>query len=191
MSAEIHNRVIDRAIAMHKMTKLLTAAAGGEGYLNFMGNEFGHPEWIDFPREDNGLSYQYCRRQWSLQDNPFLKYKRLGDFDRDMVFLLKDSGIYEQFIPDRMYYDERQKVIAFYRNGYLFAFNFHPLMNYAKISVPIHGASDYRLVLSSDDEKYGGFGRSCAELCKPHAERGKNCVHITLPSQTAIVLKAE
>ena len=191
MSAEIHNRTIDRAVAMHKMTKLLTAAAGGEGYLNFMGNEFGHPEWIDFPREDNGLSYQYCRRQWSLQENPFLKYKRLGDFDRDMVGLLKNSRIYEQFAPDQMYYDEAQKVLAFYRNGYLFAFNFHPLNTYTKISVPIFGSPDYRLVLSSDDEKYGGFGRYCHALCKPVAENGASHVNIVLPSQTAIVLKAE
>jgi 1,4-alpha-glucan branching enzyme len=191
MSSEIHNRTIDRAVAMHKMTKLLTAAAGGEGYLNFMGNEFGHPEWIDFPREDNGLSYQYCRRQWSLQDNPFLKYKRLGEFDRDMVNLLKSSGIYEQFIPDQMYYDETQKVIAFYRNGYLFAFNFHPLNNYTKISVPIYGSPDYRLVLCSDDEKYGGFGRACRTLCKPKTENGESFIDIILPSQTAIVMKAE
>ena len=191
MSAEIHNRPIDRAIAMHKMTKLFTAAAGGEGYLNFMGNEFGHPEWIDFPREDNGLSYQYCRRQWSLQDNPFLKYKRLGEFDRDMVHLLKHSCIYEQFLPDQMYYDEAKKVIVFYRNGYLFAFNFHPLNTCSKISVPIYGTPDYRLVLCSDDEKYGGFGRTLREVYKPYTENGRSYIDIVLPVQTAIVLKAE
>ena len=191
MSAEIHNREIDRAIAMHKMTKLMTASAGGEGYLNFMGNEFGHPEWIDFPREDNGLSYHYCRRQWSLQDNPFLKYKRLGDFDRDMVCLLKNSGIYEQFLPDQMYYNETQKVIVFYRNGYLFAFNFNPVHTYSKISVPIYGAPDYRVVLSSDEEKYGGFGRTIQTLCKPYMQDGTAHIDLTLPAQTAIVLKAE
>ena len=191
MSAEIHNREIDRAIAMHKMTKLMTAAAGGEGYLNFMGNEFGHPEWIDFPREDNGLSYHYCRRQWSLQDNPFLKYKRLGDFDRDMVCLLKKSGIYEQFLPDLMYYNETQKVIVFYRNGYLFAFNFNPVHTYSKISVPIYGTPDYRVVLSSDDDRYGGFDRVLQTVCEPYQKDGTAYIDLVLPAQTAIVLKAE
>jgi 1,4-alpha-glucan branching enzyme len=108
-----------------------------------------------------------------------------------MVDLLKNSRIYEQFAPDQMYYDETQKVLAFYRNGYLFAFNFHPLNTYTKISVPIFGSPDYRLVLSSDDEKYGGFGRHCHALCKPVAENGASHVNIVLPSQTAIVLKAE
>jgi 1,4-alpha-glucan branching enzyme len=189
MNRDCHNPVIDRAIALHKMIRLFTLAGGGEGYLNFMGNEFGHPEWIDFPRVDNGLSYQYCRRQWSLQDNPFLKYQRLGDFDRDMVHLLKDSGIYGQFLPDQRYYSEEQKVLVFERGGYLFAFNFHPMNTYTRFTVPTGGASAYRVVLSSDDEKYGGFGRDCRVLCQP--EIGKNCIDIILPAQTAIVLKAE
>lgn len=32
------------------MIRLLTFSLGSKAYLNFMGNEFGHPEWIDFPR---------------------------------------------------------------------------------------------------------------------------------------------
>ena len=108
-----------------------------------------------------------------------------------MVNLLKRSGIYEQFIPDQMYYNETKKVIVFYRNGYLFAFNFHPLNNYTEISVPIYGSPDYRLVLCSDDEKYGGFGRVCRALCKPKTENGKSFIDIILPSQTALVMKAE
>lgn len=83
-----HNPVIDRAVALHKMIRLLTIAGAGDGYLNFMGNEFGHPEWIDFPREGNGWSFHYCRRQWSLLDNDFLKYQWLSEFDRDMINLV-------------------------------------------------------------------------------------------------------
>ena len=89
MQKDCHNPLIDRAIALHKMVRLFTLAGGGEAYLNFMGNEFGHPEWIDFPREGNGWSFHYCRRQWSLLDNQDLKYRFLGQFDQDMVALTK------------------------------------------------------------------------------------------------------
>ena len=96
---ELH---IDRAIALHKMIRLFTLAGGGEGYLNFMGNEFGHPEWIDFPREGNGWSFDYCRRQWSLKDNGFLKYQWLNDFDHDMVHTCKKHKIFQQQMGNLM-----------------------------------------------------------------------------------------
>jgi|TARA_B110001450_G_scaffold246123_1_gene259899 1,4-alpha-glucan branching enzyme len=67
------------------MIRLLTASLGGDAYLNFMGNEFGHPEWIDFPREGNNNSYHYCRRQWSLFDNQDLRYSQLGEWDKAMT----------------------------------------------------------------------------------------------------------
>jgi len=74
MKKDNHSIIVDRAIALHKIIRLITSGLGGEAYLNFMGNEFGHPEWIDFPREGNGFSYHYCRRQWNLSDNVELKY---------------------------------------------------------------------------------------------------------------------
>ena len=98
MEKRTHNLVIDRAIALHKMIRLFTLGGGGEGYLNFMGNEFGHPEWIDFPREGNGWSFHYCRRQWSLRENGLLKYQWLGDFDEDMVKLTKENQLFTQRI---------------------------------------------------------------------------------------------
>ena len=100
MNKDCHNHVIDRAIALHKMVRLFTLAGGGEGYLNFMGNEFSHPEWIDFPREGNGWSFHYCRRQWSLKSNGFLKYQFLNDFDHDMVHLCKQHRIFNQTMPN-------------------------------------------------------------------------------------------
>ncbi|MBO4991935.1 MAG: 1,4-alpha-glucan-branching enzyme, partial [Firmicutes bacterium] len=123
MDKECHNPVIDRAIALHKMIRLFTLAGGGEAYLNFMGNEFGHPEWIDFPREGNGWSFHYCRRQWSLLDNGFLKYQWLGDFDRDMIRLTKRNHMFQQRMGDLRLCRDSDQVIAFYRKGLLFAFN--------------------------------------------------------------------
>ena len=192
MSAEIHNRVIDRAVALHKMTRLLTATAGGEGYLNFMGNEFGHPEWIDFPRKENKYSYQYCRRQWNLRDDPFLKYKRLGEFDEDMLALLKEDGIFEQFLPELSRLDDEQKILAFSKNRYLFVFNFHPFFSHEMLTIPVgNGKASYKTVLSTDDEKYGGLGRTAPAVYVPKKENGGNCIEIAIPTQTAIVLKAE
>ena len=124
MNRDCHNPVIDRAIALHKMIRLFTLAGGGEAYLNFMGNEFGHPEWIDFPREGNGWSFHYCRRQWSLYQNKALKYGWLGDFDKDMIRLTKENRIFDQRMADLCLYKAPEQTIVFYRNGALFAFNF-------------------------------------------------------------------
>lgn len=190
MDNACHNPVIDRATALHKMIRLFTLAGGGEGYLNFMGNEFGHPEWIDFPREGNGWSFHYCRRQWSLLENGFLKYKGLGAFDRDMVNVTKENHMFRQQMADLMLLKEKEKVIVFYRHGMLFAFNFHPKESYTHILVPIHANTDYQVILSTDDAKYGGWNRLEHMNYSTKLFDGKYYVELYLPSRTAVVLKA-
>ena len=189
MNKDCHNPVIDRAIALHKMIRLLTLAGGGEAYLNFMGNEFGHPEWIDFPREGNGWSFHYCRRQWSLLENGFLKYQWLGEFDRDMIKLAKGNDIFKQQMASLMLLKEPEKVIAFYRNGLLFAFNFNPSESYTNVLIPVPANADYTLKLSSDDEQYGG--QNLVEHMKYTVKKfdGQYCVELYLPARTAVILK--
>ncbi len=188
MDRGVHNPVIDRAIAIHKMARLFTIAAGGEAYLNFMGNEFGHPEWIDFPREGNDWSFEYCRRQWSLQ-NPYLKYMGLGDFDRDMLKIIGASDIYDEFLPQLLLMNEERKSLVFSRDDLLFAFNFHPERDY-KAHIPLLEKSEYELILSSDDEKYDGFGRIANPEENKHVTfSGENYLHVTIPSLSAVVLK--
>ena len=152
MSNGAQSHTIDRATALHKMIRLITAACAGEGYMNFMGNEFGHPEWIDFPREGNGWSYHYARRQWSLADDESLRYKNLLDFDRAMVDLLKNNGILNS--PAKLIlHDEGAKVLVFIKGAYLFAFNFHPANDFSldlqgefTVNVKSRDAVVYRLV---------------------------------------------
>ena len=189
MNKDCHNPVIDRAIALHKMIRLLTLAGGGEAYLNFMGNEFGHPEWIDFPREGNGWSFHYCRRQWSLLENGFLKYQWLGEFDRDMIKLAKGNDIFKQQMASLMLLKEPEKVIAFYRNGLLFAFNFNPSESYTNVLIPVPANADYTLKLSSDDEQYGG--QNLVEHMKYTVKKfdGQYFVELYLPARTAVILK--
>ena len=189
MDKATHNAVIDRAIALHKMIRLFTLASGGEGYLNFMGNEFGHPEWIDFPREGNGWSFHYCRRQWSLKENGFLKYQWLGDFDEDMIHLTKDSQIFAQRMGDLRLLKEPEKVIVFARNGLLFAFNFHPNKSQTNVLVPVDAAADYTVELCSDDKKYGGFDQIAHMTYSTKKFDGKHFVELYLPARTAVVLK--
>ncbi|MCD4790417.1 MAG: 1,4-alpha-glucan-branching enzyme, partial [Bacteroidales bacterium] len=117
--------VIDRGIALHKMLRLFTIALGGQAYMNFMGNEFGHPEWIDFPREGNIWSYKYCRRQWSLADNPDLKYRYLAAFDREMIRVIKENRIMFSMFAQQLNMDDWNKTIIFERNNLIFIFNFH------------------------------------------------------------------
>ncbi|MDD6161121.1 MAG: alpha amylase C-terminal domain-containing protein, partial [Oscillospiraceae bacterium] len=189
MNKDCHNLVIDRAIALHKMIRLFTLGGGGEAYLNFMGNEFGHPEWIDFPREGNGWSFHYCRRQWSLVNNGFLKYECLNKFDHDMVALTKKQNMFRQHMGDLRLLDEKNKVIAFYRRGLLFAFNFHPDRSQTGVRIPVPKYADYTVALCSDDEQYNGWGQVEHGVCPVKREDGKDFVEIYLPARTAVVLK--
>jgi len=189
MDKECHTAVIDRAIALHKMIRLFTLAGGGEAYLNFMGNEFGHPEWIDFPREGNGWSFHYCRRQWSLLENGFLKYQWLGDFDREMVRLTKRNHMFQQRMGDLRLCRDNDQVIVFYRKGLLFAFNFNPNQSFTGVRVPIPNNADYEVRLSSDDAAFGGQDRIAHIAYKAIEVEGKHYVDLYLPARTAVVLK--
>jgi 1,4-alpha-glucan branching enzyme len=151
--------VIDRGMALHKMIRLFTIALGGQAYMNFMGNEFGHPEWIDFPRDGNGWSYKYARRQWSLVDNPDLKYQYLSAFDKEMIRVMKENKVMTSLFAHELNMDEYNKTIVFERNNLIFVFNFHTghsIPDYT-FSVPRHG--EYRIILNSDSLAFGGHGR--------------------------------
>ena len=190
MEKTTHNPVIDRAIALHKMIRLFTMAGGGEAYLNFMGNEFGHPEWIDFPREGNGWSFHYCRRQWSLRDNPKLKYEWLGQFDEDMVHLAKEANLFDQRMGNLRLIDSARQVIVFYRSGLLFALNFSPCNSYTDVEISLPDIADYEVAMCSDDAKYGG-NDLVAHMKYPAQvdKEGNSTIKLYLPARTAVVLK--
>ena len=180
--------VIDRGMALHKLLRLITMTLGGEGYLTFMGNEFGHPEWIDFPREGNGWSYHYCRRQWSLVDNENLKYKFLNQFEKDMVALAKKQKLLGT--QDKQLLLDNTRKILFYKKGNaFFAFNFHPSRSYEGLFLPVEEEGSYQVIQSSDDYCYGGYGRihHISYEAKKNAD-GKLGIQVYLPSRTAMVL---
>ena len=161
MNTESKSDIIDRGIALHKMIRLVTMATAGDGYLNFMGNEFGHPEWIDFPREGNGWSYKYARRQWSLAEPDYLRYKYLLNFDNAMIRLGKSEDILSGR-PELLVQDEEKKILVFKRINCIFAFNFNPCLSF----------SDY------------GFEKS------PNGNRKyDHTLYLYLPCRCAIVLK--
>ena len=189
MNKDCHNPSIDRAIALHKMIRLFTLAGGGEGYLNFMGNEFGHPEWIDFPREGNGWSFHYCRRQWSLKNNGFLKYEWLDKFDKDMVSLTKENNMFNQRMADMLLMKGPEQTCAFYRNGLVFVFNFHFCNSLNNVLIPVHQPGEYTVVLSSDDEKYGGFNNVKMQTYSSKIFDGKHYIELYIPARTCFVLK--
>lgn len=182
------NPIIDRGIALHKMIRLLTATLAGEGYLNFMGNEFGHPEWIDFPREGNGWSYQYCRRQWSLADSPFLRYGQLNEFDRAMITLLKQQHLLGK-PASLLCCAEWDKILCYTKGNLLFVFNFHPTRSFEGYFLPVPQAGTYRVLLTTDDFAYGGFHRVDLQYRYPTATApdGRTGFHCYLPSRCAIV----
>ncbi len=159
MSCDTPSLIIDRGMALHKMIRLATLAAGGEGWLNFMGNEFGHPEWIDFPREGNGNSYQYCRRQWSLVDNKLLRYRFLNEFDRAMVELAKRCDLLAARPARPLNMDEENQVMAFERCGLLFVFNWSGTRAIPDYKLPAPKGGEWKVVLDSDEARFGGFAR--------------------------------
>ena len=156
----------------------------------FRSNEFGHPEWIDFPREGNGWSFHYCRRQWSLQDNPYLKYRFLGEFDRDMVAVTKEVDMFSQLYGNQHMMDDTKKCIVFSRKGLLFAFNFHPSWSQGALRIPVQKGTCFDVVFTSDDWKYGGWGQINHGSYPAHAdENGFSTVSLYLPARTAMVLR--
>lgn len=187
MNRAAQNVVIDRGMALHKMIRLVTLATGGEGWLNFMGNEFGHPEWIDFPREGNGWSYEYCRRQWSLVDNPSLRFKFLNAFDQAMVRLAQEARLLNNPPPFPLNIDETNHVMAFHRGGLLFVFNWsgdRAIMDYM---LPVPQKGEWRVVLDTDNARFGGFGRQ--DVSMPHFTDGEGNLSLYLLPRTALVLK--
>ncbi|HEY0008007.1 MAG TPA: alpha amylase C-terminal domain-containing protein [Tepidisphaeraceae bacterium] len=154
--------VIDRGIALHKIIRLLTFSLGGEAYLNFIGNEFGHPEWVDFPREGNGYSYHYCRRQWSLADAEHLRYKGLLNFDRAMLQLDEQFGLLSDKFVEKLHVHEDQKQLIYRRGPLVFVCNLHPTNSYSDWRIPVPDPSDYQVVLNTDYVQFEGPG-----LCKP------------------------
>jgi len=149
---------VERGIALHKMIRLMTLACSGGGYLNFMGNEFGHPEWIDFPRQGNDWSYKHAKRQWRLADNKALRFEGLNKFDQAMIQLINQKLKLNETYPELTHQDETNKVLAFYRDNLLFVFNFNSSESFAAYGIPVRPGK-YQLVLSSDAEEFGGFNR--------------------------------
>jgi 1,4-alpha-glucan branching enzyme len=186
------NLTVSRGIALHKMIRLLTFAIGGEGYLNFIGNEFGHPEWVDFPREGNNWSYQYARRQWSLVDNPLLRYRDLAEFDRAMLKLDDRFRILDDPYQRLLYTHEEKKILIVQRGPLVLAFNFHPTLSSTDVGVPVPQASPYRVALNTDDLWFGGNALVAPGTTYPLQQSPLDPypqhVRIYLPARTAQVL---
>ena len=156
MNRASENLIVERGMALHKMIRLMTISTGGQAYLNFMGNEFGHPEWIDFPREGNEWSYAHARRQWSLSTNGFLRYSFLGDFDRAMIKLMKKYKVLEDGYAWNLQMDEQNKTIVFSHGKLLYVFNWHPTASIPDYELPVQQAGKYVPILSTDEKRFGG-----------------------------------
>lgn len=186
------NLIVDRGIALHKMIRLITLSCAGGGYLNFMGNEFGHPEWIDFPREGNNWSYSHARRLWSISGHPDLKYHWLLDFDHAMIGLARSRHILSYPSVDKVWENNADKVLAYHRGPFLYVFNFHPSQSFTEYGIPL-GEGKYRILLNTDNGMFGGFDRVDEELTYytlPAGDPGsQHFLRLYLPSRTALVLQ--
>ena len=190
MHKDDQNLVIERGIALHKMIRLFTIAMGGQAYMNFMGNEFGHPEWIDFPREGNEWSYKHCRRQWSLVDNPELKYQYLNAFDEEMIRVMKENQVMTSLFANQLNMDDGNKTIVFERKNLVFLFNFHTHNSIPDYRFVVPKPGEYEIILNSDDRRFGGHGRiDNAIHYQSKNENGANYLSIYNTNRTALVFK--
>ena len=170
MSKFTPNIIVDRGIALHKMIRLFTICLGGNAWLNFMGNEFGHPEWIDFPRLENEWSYKHARRQWSLVDNTTLKYQYLNEFDKAMLKFVKDNDIMNAEPAWMMNADEENKTIVFERNNIIFVFNWGT-KSIPDYEINVRDTGDYKIIFSTDDKYFGGFDNIDKSVIFPSERR--------------------
>ena len=188
------NDRVRRGIALHKMIRLVTAGTINGGYLNFMGNEFGHPEWIDFPREGNGWSYKYARRQWNLVDNKELCYHYLGDFDKKMLEVIKGEPHFNDTPLKEIWHNDTDQILAFSRNQLIFVFNFSPTRSFSDYGFLVPNGT-YNVVLNTDSWEYGGFGFvdesvKHITLADPLYEKdGKGWLKLYIPARSALVLR--
>ncbi|MBB1550158.1 MAG: alpha amylase C-terminal domain-containing protein [Prevotella sp.] len=186
--------LVHRGIALHKMIRLVTLGSINGGYLNFMGNEFGHPEWIDFPREGNGWSHKYARRQWNLVDNEDLDYHFLSDFDRAMIKVVKSEKCFNLTPVEEVWHNDGDQVLAFKRGKLLFVFNFSPTQSFADYGLLVE-AGEYEVVLNTDAKDFGGNGLADDNVkhftnYDPLYEKvGKGWLKLYIPARSAIVLR--
>lgn len=188
------NNNVRRGIALHKMIRLVTSSTINGGYLNFMGNEFGHPEWIDFPREGNGWSHKYARRQWNLVDNKDLDYKYLGDFDKEMIATIKSERNFQNTKLQEIWHNDDDQILAYMRGDLLFVFNFNPNRSFTDYGFLVPTGS-YDVVLNTDNTKFGGFGFTDDTIThltnydKLYVDQHKEWLKLYIPARSAVVLR--
>ena len=188
------NDVAHRGIALHKMIRLVTAASINGGYLNFMGNEFGHPEWIDFPREGNGWSYKYARRQWNLVDNMELDYHYLGDFDREMLKVITSIRNFQNKPVQEIWHNDGDQILAFSRGELIFVFNFNPTRSFTDYGFLVPTGS-YEVVLNTDAKEFGGNGLADDTVMHMtvfdpmYVSDRKEWLKLYVPARSAVVLR--
>jgi 1,4-alpha-glucan branching enzyme len=186
--------MVHRGIALHKMIRLVTASTINGGYLNFMGNEFGHPEWIDFPRYGNGWSHKYARRQWSLVDNPDYCYASLGAFDKELMEIIGSTKNFQKRPVQEIWHNDGDQVLAYSRKDLIFVFNFSPTQSFTDYGFLVPEGA-YSIVLDSDAVRFGGNGFvddnqvHFTNKDPLYAKKRKGWLKLYLPARTALVLK--
>ena len=183
--------LVNRGIALHKMIRLITLSTINGGYLNFMGNEFGHPEWIDFPREGNNWSYKYARRQWSLEDREELHYADLARFDKAMLDLISKERKFTESVIEKIWDNEGDQLVAFKRKDLIFIFNFNPTKSFTDYGILVKKGT-YDVVLDTDSPEFGGFGFSdntVEHKTMPSHLKNKEWLKVYIPARSALVLR--
>jgi 1,4-alpha-glucan branching enzyme len=187
MTVLAQNLVVDRGIALHKMIRMITLTLGGEGYLTFIGNEFGHPEWVDFPRSGNDWSYKHARRQWSLVDDPLLRYRQLDLWDKAMIRLAKDHQLLATPPAVQLHLDPDKKILAYERANLVFVFSFHPTESFFGFPIRMPAPGNYRLILHSDEKEYGGFDRLDKAIV--YTTDADQIVNLYIPNRVVMVME--
>ncbi|CAL5392773.1 unnamed protein product [Camellia sinensis] len=181
-----------RGCSLHKMIRLITFTIGGHAYLNFMGNEFGHPKRVEFPMESNNFSFSLANRRWDLLENGV--HSELLYFDKDMMNMDENERILSRGLPNIHHVNDTTMVTSYSRGPLLFIFNFHPTTSYENYSVGVEEAGEYQVILNTDEKKYGGQALIAQDqyiqrTISKRIDGLRNCLVVPLPYRSAQVYK--
>ena len=127
-------------------------------------------------------------------DNPDLDYHFLGDFDREMLKVLKMEKNLPKLPVVEIWHNDGDQVLAYMRGDLVFIFNFSPTRSFTDYGFLVPTGS-YDVVLNTDAKKFGGNGFADDTMTHltnydpAYVDDHKEWLKLYIPARSAVVLK--
>ena len=189
MHAETQSHDVHLAVAVVNVAKSIVFFLGGEAWMSFIGNEFGHPDWVEFPTPDNDDCFEYAYRKWYLATDSALMYEKMAAFDRDLMHQRKIAVTWDESYMTAPLLDDNRKLSVFHRDRVVLVCNTTTDVSYEDVWVPVPEQGNYRVILSTEEHRYGGYGRVNENMqYATIAVDGNAYIRLYVPSMSAIFM---